>query len=260
MLMQCTNLAGVEFQGTQLGDARLNQRLQKLTTALARDPSAPFPEVLSSSASLEAFYRFVNNDQVTAAGVLGPHERETKQRCAGDRRILLVQDTSECRFGGDVPRTGSGPLAGGGTGFYAHVCLAVASSEPADPLGVLGLQTYARPVSTATAAEKRQRGRKARADSESQRWLKMATECEAKVRDLAVVIHVADREADFYEFEATLVAAGSNFVIRAQTGWPREPNHEGCPRRRTAGRHARSPAQSTTPEFVAERPEEISTT
>jgi IS4 transposase len=216
MNTQRVDLSQSEFEGAQLGDSRLSQRLGKIVAALSANPSGSFPKALRDSASLEAFYRFADNSAVSAAGVLAPHQKKTLERIGGRKRILLVQDTTECRFTGEAPRLGSGPLAGGGAGFYAHVCLAVSDDGKRDPLGVIGLRTYVHPVTQETAAEKKKKGRKSRPDSESQRWIEMAKTCEEEVGKLASVIHVADREADFYEAEANLVANGSDFVFRVQ--------------------------------------------
>ena len=49
---------------------------------------------------------------------------------------------------------------------------------------------------------------------ESDRWIAIAERVEAMTRERARVIHVMDREADFYRLEARLVNLGAEFVIR----------------------------------------------
>ncbi len=54
----------LEFEGAEFGDKRLATRVEGLAGAMAREPSASFPQALSA-AELEAAYRFFGNVKVT---------------------------------------------------------------------------------------------------------------------------------------------------------------------------------------------------
>jgi hypothetical protein len=74
---------GSEFRGALLGDERRSARLERIGVRLALDPSKGFPEAMASEGQLEAFYRFVNNDEVSFPRILGPHSKMTARRCGG---------------------------------------------------------------------------------------------------------------------------------------------------------------------------------
>ncbi len=50
----------LEFEGAEFGDKRLATRVEGLAGAMAREPSASFPQALSA-AEWEAAYRFFGN-------------------------------------------------------------------------------------------------------------------------------------------------------------------------------------------------------
>src|SRR5438874_2255009 len=90
---------GQEFEGAQFGDARLNQRAVQLAELMALDPEASFPAAAGNDAGLEATYRFLNNDRVTAEEILAPHRRETARRAAAAAQVVVAHDTTEFNFG-----------------------------------------------------------------------------------------------------------------------------------------------------------------
>jgi hypothetical protein len=63
---------------------------------------------MASEAALEGLYRFLNSDDVSVAGILGPHVRMTAQRCDEHADVLVLHDTTALEFSGE--RTGLGRL------------------------------------------------------------------------------------------------------------------------------------------------------
>jgi hypothetical protein len=124
-----------EFEGTALGDARLDERLRRIVALAAADPSQSFPDQMESVADREALYRFLANPKVTLAEVLSGHVRQTGERMRGREVVRIVHDTTTFRLLGD--REGLGVLRGGAKGFLAHVALAVATDETREPLALL---------------------------------------------------------------------------------------------------------------------------
>lgn len=200
-----------EMAGAELGDARLSRRLGLIVGAIALRPGKSLPKALVSSAALEATYRFMSNEAVTPAGILAPHIAATCDRVAEAGCVLAIHDTTACEFKGE-PREGLGRLTERQQGFHAHVCLAV--KLDGDPLGLLGMQTWSRPWQTPSRKKRATFRHKTRVVKESDRWGEIGERVEAMTRDRSRVIHVMDREADFYRLEAQLVDAGAEFVIR----------------------------------------------
>jgi len=213
-----------EYDGQSLGDARLDERLRRIVTLAAADPSQSFPDQMESVADREALYRFLANPKVTLPGVLNGHVRQTHDRMRGRGVVRIVHDTSTFRFLGE--RDGLGVLRGGARGFLAHVALAVAADETREPLGVLGVYPYIHQDAVAhtgmTPGERVKASRaKPRAEKESARWEQMALTVSADLPLDVEALHVMDQEADDYDVLAALDAAGLRYVIRA------------CPKRQT---------------------------
>jgi hypothetical protein len=202
-----------EMAKAELGDARLSVRLGLIVGAIARGPGKSLPKALVSEAALEATYRFMSNEAVTADAILAPHLAATCDRVEQAGVVLAIQDTTECAFAGES-RRGLGRLSERRKGFHAHVCLAV-KADDGTPLGVLGARTWCRPHQPPGRKKRATYKHRTRDTKESDRWIAMAESVEASTRTRARVIQVMDREADFYRLEARLVDLGAEFVIRA---------------------------------------------
>ena len=66
-----------EFSSADLGDERRTERLIKLASALAKRPTASFPEAFGMQAELTAAYRFYDNDQIDPDDILASHTHAT---------------------------------------------------------------------------------------------------------------------------------------------------------------------------------------
>lgn len=197
-----------EFASLRLGDRRLEERARKTVQALASEPSMGAPSVLTS-AELEGYYRFVNNDAVGFPALLRAHADATWRRAAGKKEVVVAHDTTDFRFADEVPRRGLGPMDNGGQGFYAHFSLVVAARQA---LGVIRVEEWTR--TTRTPPKKSQKERYDNPTKESLRWMRAVVETESRADGMAV-IHVMDREADDYDIICALVEGGHRFVVRA---------------------------------------------
>src|SRR5256885_3410717 len=137
-----------ELAEADFGDIRLGRRLGTIAARLTAAPSAAFPQALGKGADLEAFYRFIRNDAVKCESLLQPHVTATVSRCAQDREVLAVHDTSEFRFGG--VRKDLGRLGQSGRGLLGHFTLAGSGGEQGDPLREPGVQALVRTQGTLT--------------------------------------------------------------------------------------------------------------
>lgn len=104
---------------------------------------------MRTEGQLEGRYRFLNNDEVTFDAVHAPHAEQTRLRCQGHERVLVLHDTTALTFNGDREGLGRIHDAGAARGFRLHASLAVTPTRT--PLGVLGAETWARPESAPLA-------------------------------------------------------------------------------------------------------------
>jgi hypothetical protein len=201
-----------EFVGAKLGDARLEQRLTKVVRALAAAPSKGFPQVMASSAELEALYRLLRNERVQWRAILDPHLRASSERCRAAGLAVMVHDTTMFAFGGDSRTDSVGRLEHGHPGFFGHFALALTADKVNVPLGVVAVRTFRRDAANALpkgSADKRPFEAK-----EAFRWAELAEEAAGNVGAMPL-IHVMDREADDYILLSRLVEGQHRFVIRA---------------------------------------------
>jgi hypothetical protein len=189
-----------EMASATLGDPRLSRRLGEIVGTLWARPDMSFPKVFDS-AGLEATYRFFGNAVVTPDGILSGHFEATGNRSVEASRVLVVHDTSTMTFRADGQRRGLGRLMKSGQSFYAHVSLVVKSDGTRCPLGVAALMTWVRDD--------------AESPSERLRWGQQVDVAGARLRGVADVVHVADREADDYALFAHSLAGSHRFIIRA---------------------------------------------
>jgi len=209
-----------EYRGAELGDRRLNARVERIVERLEAKPNVPFPLALVTEAELEGFYRLVNNRKVTPEALLQPHLAATLQRMASYETVLVVHDTTEFRYTGD--RLDLGRLQQTGRGYLGHFGVAVSGDERHDPLGIVGVETWRRIGETPTAKRKAKKltYKEARKlDSEESRWRRMVDHVEGLVAVSASksVLHVMDSEGDDYRLlaEMTRPEKKRRFVLRA---------------------------------------------
>jgi hypothetical protein len=115
-------------------------------------------------------------------------------------------------FTGTAPRRGLTRLGANRQGFWVHASLAVSADGERAPVGVLGLQSYAR--DPARPPRTSHRARFAEPTKESRRWLDGVAQVRARLGPTTAAIHVMDREADSYEILAALIAQEERFIIR----------------------------------------------
>lgn len=209
--------AASEVAGAELGDQRLNKRLGKIVEALQERPDVGFPKALVTEAELEGFYRFLSNEKVSFESLLAPHVQATLGRMGGHELVLVVHDTTEFRFSGEVERAGLGRLQSSGHGFLGHFALAMSSEGRRDALGVLGVEAWARRGTTATKRRSRKEvtyQQTRELETEQARWGRLVDEVEARVDGANALVHVMDSEADDYALLAQLVGNQQRFVVR----------------------------------------------
>jgi hypothetical protein len=191
------------MKSVDLGDKRLNQRVQQVLSQLAGQPAASIPAACGGYAEMTAAYRFFDNDKVGFDGILRPHIEGTRDRIAAQPVVLMVPDTTEI----DVTRParqvrGAGPLAGSTRrGVFLH--LMHAFTPDGTPLGTVQAIPWARdddkpPNATVTRGE---RAATPIEEKESFRWLlsmRQARE-EASRCPGTRIVSVADSEADILE-------------------------------------------------------------
>src|SRR6266496_2071979 len=173
-----------EFEGVELGDRRRSKRATFIAERLGATPGASLPEAMRDRAGTEALYRHLESEDVTLDGLLAPHVARTVERVRSADLAFAIADTTAFKFSGDADREGLGPINRQDQGFLGHVTLAVSADGARKPLGVLGVEAWAR------AKKKTAR----RPVSESSRWWRGMQLAQQRAGNTPL-IHVADRES-----------------------------------------------------------------
>lgn len=191
-----------EFGGVQFGHKDAEKRLLRIAAAKAQSPSASYSECFAGNRhQLKAYYRFIGSEReaICPEGILRGHRHQTIGRMKEQKRVLVIQDTTDLNFSerlhcdglGDVGKNQTGALS---QGLKMHSSLAV--GEQGLPLGVLATHIYA---SHFNAQDKTQN--RPIEEKESYRWLRTIEELAeiSKWIPQTQLIAVGDRESDLFE-------------------------------------------------------------
>ncbi len=192
-----------EMKSVELGDKRLNTRLESILAQLSKRPTASIPAACGGYAETAAAYRFFDNDKADFDSVLGPHIDATRLRIAAQPVAILVPDTTEL----DLTRpeqqvVGCGPLDGNTRqGVFLHEMHAF--TPDGTPLGTVQSIPWARDAEKPRNASQT-RGERAATpieEKESYRWLLSLRQARAEAARCpdTQVVYVADSEADIYD-------------------------------------------------------------
>lgn len=204
-----------EFEGAELGDPRRKARAVKIAEAMARAPSAGFPQIVANASELEGLYRFLSNPNVDFDSLLEAHVQQTAQRAAACGEVVVSHDTTSFEFHGLGQVEELGYLNTGKRGFYCHASLALDGQALKLPLGVIAAKVWSRSAPRKGAKKKLSGAAYAgKSDRESARWLEQVNVVETRLSAGVRAVHVADREADSYALLAELIANDRRFVIR----------------------------------------------
>ena len=205
-----------EFGGARFGDRRLTQRFVSIARDFYSRPQANVPKACNGErATVKAVYRFLDNDAVTLAKLLEPHQAQTLQRMAEHKVVLAIQDTTSLNYTAHALTDGLGPIGpkqSGALGLIVHDTMAVTPAGLA--LGVLDAQVWVRDWEDKAAGRSIEQ-------KESVKWLRsyqLAAKLQGQLKTTRLV-SVGDREADIYELFAMarehIEAGGPHLLVRA---------------------------------------------
>ena len=169
-----------------------------------KHPGASLPVVFPGKAERKAAYRLLSSNKVTMEHILESHQAATAERCALEKVVLAIHDTTAINYNGlEATRGLVGSVSGKGVkGLMAHFGLAV--NLVGRPLGVFSLDADFR--HEAQQDEK-----------ESRRWLEgleRAGELAAACRETRVIT-VCDREGDIWKMFREAATTGAGLLVRA---------------------------------------------
>ena len=199
--------------GTVLPDKRLQARLACILETFAERPNDAIPQAAGSWGQAKGVYRFLANPRVRSAAVHQGLTRDTARQCLEQRTVLVVQDTTSLNLTGCHVLPELGPIGSGNLaqGVLLHSTLAL--TEQGAMLGVLGLQTWARPAGNAPDPEAKESGKWLHGIDQA-RQVVWETAWAAGATAPPRLVHLMDREGDVYEVLQWVEEVGDSAIIR----------------------------------------------
>ncbi|WP_419892544.1 IS4 family transposase [Paenibacillus xylanexedens] len=189
----------------------LNRFIRTMQTLFSH-PEASIAEASKNAAEAKAIYRLLQNPQLTEENVLESYRTETlrQMKQTEESVFLCVQDTTEIKYGNREKTPGLGAYNRKQTkGLLAHSALVLTPSGL--PLGLLHQKIWARDL----ALKAERKVSRPYEQKESYKWTEAA---KASVLGLPAdmkLIHIGDREADFFEFLYHLHVDEQSYVVRS---------------------------------------------
>lgn len=208
------------MRGINLGDKRLNRRVEETLSRLGKQPSGSIPYGSVEWSDTKATYNLFKNEKVTGEKILQPHQDRTWERIATHPVVLAVQDTTFLDYTHAPSIKGLGPI---GTtsqklrGIVMHNTLAVTPAGV--PLGEIDQQLWVRPVverpKDAKAKSKSKKPVRPIEEKESYKWVKSMVRMRDRIPPDTQLVMVGDAESDVYELLVAAESCNSSFLIRA---------------------------------------------
>ena len=204
-----------------LPEKRLRLRAITIGQAMSERPGAAMTEAFDDWADTRTAYNFFENERMSLSVLLDPPTRALGRRLREmpeGTTVLNVQDTTEINLSHLSSMSGLGEIGNPkNRGLFAHVGLAVGTDGV--PLGLLGTQTWARPVGELRKVRTK-RATKALRDrsfeeKESVRWWSTIERAEEQVCRPGLLLHIGDRENDIYDVFVRSQRAGYRLLVRA---------------------------------------------
>jgi hypothetical protein len=201
--------AEFEFGGARLGDRRQVKSVQRLAAALVGAPHKSF-SAACGAAGRQAGHRIFEHQNTSVAGLLAGHFARTRERCAGQERILVAHDTCFYMFTQkQIQGLARVNQAAKARALIGHGALAMTAQGT--PLGLVDLEFWGEDPHAAPRVS----GQKLPVEErESQKWLETLQAVGERLKGLPVLL-IADREADITRYLTHPREAGHHLLVRA---------------------------------------------
>jgi hypothetical protein len=195
-----------------LNSPRLEMRLAKFLQSKSEHPGESILGTTNNRGQAKAVYNMLSNDKFDIDEIKNAYARQTAVRISNEQTVLLIQDTTTNNLNTHKKTEGLGWCDEFNKGAMVHTCLAVTITGV--PLGILSQTITTRPQNKDNSATKEEKKSRPIEEKESCRWLETMTAANSFIQQNANIIHICDREGDFYEFNTHALKNGGKFIVR----------------------------------------------
>ena len=211
-----------EFKTINFGDHRLTKRFKYIVSEFIKKAQSNISSVFDSWSSIKGCYRFFDNEKVESKNILNEHVSATISRINQDNGIVCVlHDTTYIDYK-KRKKTKNLDLIGkavkaekGSRGLILHNSFAI--NESGMPMGLVN-QAFTERKEIKAGTKKMKSNlvhRQPVEEKESYRWIEAINNFKQLGCTNKNVVHIADREGDFYELYKACLELDENFLIRA---------------------------------------------
>jgi hypothetical protein len=211
-----------EFTQLDLGDERRDKRFVNVISQMMQQSEYSICRAQGTWKNIKAAYRLLDSEEVSADKILSPHIQKTIERCAKEKIILDIQDTTCLNYTKREKTEGLGFIGVRGKnnkqvkGLQMHTSLAV--STEGEPLGILHQEIWARLHQRPHRTKKDQYQHRLLPikEKETYKWIHSLYQVSfLPFSEKTKVIHIGDRESDLYEFIRDVLDLEDSMIIRA---------------------------------------------
>jgi len=216
------------FAAAHLSDERRIRRVVTIGEAMAANAGKTIPQMFASTYDVKAAYNLFKHEQATPENLQAGHREKVLSAMSERGVYLLVEDTATMSRSGKEPIEGLGPIGGGKAGlqgFLLHSVMVLGwkpeafnqsdlQRPPVEIVGIAHQKFFVRQEKAEPVARKQTNSAHPQTERESERWKEAVNELgesEPAVR----YVHIADREADIYDYLFACQKQGHGFVARA---------------------------------------------
>ena len=206
-----------EMAEQNMGDARLNKRVEKLLTTLSIEPSKSLPCANDTWAETFAAYRLFDNEKVSVESIMTGHKAATLKRIKNEEVVLIPQDTTFLNFATDDKSKKMGTLRSKKSNQQLlHTSIAITPYRV--NLGIVECSMWQRDEKSTSNS----RNTKSIEDKESLRWIThYQSACLVQAQSpCTTVVSIADREGDIHEWfqyaQSVPVDSRAAYIVRAK--------------------------------------------
>lgn len=207
-----------EFEHTDIGDERLDDRTKKIAKQLGKSPSKSVPQACQDWASIKAVYRYADNPNVTPQKILSSHQEEQKKRLQRLDKVLGVSDTTHITFPEHHEMEGLGDIGDSDTDvgdITLHTTFGV-DPESGKTIGILDQQVLIRDQEEDQIYATHGRDELVILEDEQEKWMRGAQRTLRWIPKDIERIFVWDRGGDDIEHFEKLNVKNTGFIIRAK--------------------------------------------
>lgn len=204
-----------------LKDKRLLNRGNSILNRLFANSVHSIRRLAGNDSEAKAFYRFLQNDNVTEADIVSNMSANCRS-CIGGKVVLCIQDSSEINLYRHRNRLHKDESVGvtnaseTGLGFFIHPSF-VLDARSMIPYGFADVKVWNRGLEPAVKNKSHAKNLVHVSEKESYKWIESSIKAKEALCEAASVIIIQDREADIYEQFCIVPDERTHLLVRAKT-------------------------------------------